>query len=285
VRLLGRFTKQVVVNFDPDTAGAAATERSLAMLVEEDFRIKVLTLEPGFDPDLFIRRKGAAAYGQALRDASDYFPYLISRAAGMFPIKTPEGKAKAAEYLLPHIKRVPQAIVRDELANNVAQRLGIDSALVRQELRHAATNRAAQFKAPAQPHISGAEKLLIRLLAPGSAEELQELRVIVSELLLTESLTEGLPTGSLIDYLLSPMEGSTASESEQRLLASILMEESDELTSDLVESAIEALRRRKMEVRKRALNANIAEAERKNDVSSLAALLQEKLAIERALRE
>jgi DNA primase len=285
VRLLGRFTKQVVVNFDPDTAGAAATERSLAMLVEEDFRIKVLTLEPGFDPDLFIRRKGAAAYGQALREAPDYFPYLISRAAGMFPTKTPEGKAKAVAYLLPHIKRVPQAIVRDELANNVAQRLGIDSALMRQELRHAATNRAAQFKAPAEPQISGAEKLLVRLLAPGLAEELQELRVVVSELLLTEVLTEGLPTGSVIDYLLSPMEGSVASESDRRLLASILMEESDELTPDLVESAVEALRRRKMEVRKRALNANIAEAERKNDVSSLAALLQEKLAIERALRE
>ena len=49
----------------------------------------------------------------------------------MFPVKTPEGKSKAVEYLLPHIKRVPQAIVRDELANNLAQRLGIDSALVR----------------------------------------------------------------------------------------------------------------------------------------------------------
>jgi DNA primase len=285
VRLLGRFTKQVVVNFDPDTAGAAAAERSLAMLVEEDFRIKVLTLEPGFDPDLFIRRKGVAAYKQALLDAPDYFHYLISRAAGMFPVKTPEGKAKAAEYLLPHIKRVPQAIVRDELANNVAQRLGIDSALVRQELRHAATNRAAQFKAPAEPQISGAEKLLIRLLAPGSAEELQELRVIVSELLAAEALTEGLPTGTLIDCLLSPMEGSVPSDGDQRLLASILMEESDELTTELVESAVEALRRRKLEIRKRELNAKIAEAERKNDTEALAALLQEKLAIERLLRK
>src|SRR6185437_15460048 len=54
VRLLGRFTKQVVVNFDPDTAGAAATERSLAMLIEEDFAVKVMTLGAGFDPDLFI---------------------------------------------------------------------------------------------------------------------------------------------------------------------------------------------------------------------------------------
>src|SRR5271166_4548612 len=57
-RLLGRFSKKIVVNFDPDTAGAAAAERSLALLVSEDFEIKVLTLETGFDPDLYIRRKG-----------------------------------------------------------------------------------------------------------------------------------------------------------------------------------------------------------------------------------
>ncbi len=58
VRLLARFSKNIVVNFDPDTAGAAAAERSLALLISEDFQVKVLTLESGFDPDLYIRRKG-----------------------------------------------------------------------------------------------------------------------------------------------------------------------------------------------------------------------------------
>ena len=64
-KLLGRFSKNVVVNFDPDTAGAKATERTLGLLVEEEFQIKVLTLEQGFDPDLYIRRKGKDAYGEA----------------------------------------------------------------------------------------------------------------------------------------------------------------------------------------------------------------------------
>ncbi|MBV9073042.1 MAG: DNA primase [Acidobacteria bacterium] len=284
VRLLSRYTKQAVVNFDPDTAGAAATERSLSMLVEEDFRIKVLTLEPGLDPDLFVRRKGAAAYGKALLEAPDYFSYLISRAAAMFPVKTPDGKAKAVSYLLPHIRRVPQAIVRDELANNVAQRLGIDSALLRQELRHAATDRSAQFNPGTQAEVSDAEKIIVRLVAPGASGELDELRAQVSEVLLNESLTDGLAAASIIDSLLSPLEGVVASESDQRLLASILMQETEELSLELVESAIEALRRRKLEGRKRALNANIAEAERKNDAAALASLLAEKVAIERALR-
>src|SRR5437667_9988889 len=65
-KLLGRFSKNIVVNFDPDTAGTNATERTLGLLVGEDFNIKVLRLEWGFDPDLFIRRKGTDAYSEAL---------------------------------------------------------------------------------------------------------------------------------------------------------------------------------------------------------------------------
>lgn len=282
VRLLARFTKQVVVNFDPDTAGANATEKSITMLLEEGFNIKVLSLQSGFDPDLFIRRKGAAAYREALIEAPDYFPYLISRASSMFPVKTAEGKAKAVSYLLPYIKRVPQVIVRDELANNVAQRLGIDSAILRRDLRHAATNRAAEFKAPAEPQVSEAEKILIRLLAPGVGE-LDEVRAAAGDVLLGESLVEGLPTESLLASLLSPMEGSVASESDQRLLASVLLQESGELTKCLVESAIEALRRGKMERRLREMNSSIAEAEKQNH--DAVRLAQEKLAMQRALRE
>src|ERR1043165_3832342 len=60
--LLGRFSKNVIVNFDPDTAGAKATERTLSLLIEEEFDIRVLTLETGLDPDLYVRRKGKDAY-------------------------------------------------------------------------------------------------------------------------------------------------------------------------------------------------------------------------------
>ena len=171
-RLLGRFTKNVVVNFDPDTAGAKATERTLGLLVEEEFQVKVLTLESGFDPDLFIRRKGKEAYAGALKNSQKYFDYLIERARAQFPVRSAEGKVKAVNYLLPHIQRVPSRIVRDELAREIAQKLGIDSAVLRQELKHAAANRStATLKAPAEVQITDAEKILIRALV--SATEMQ----------------------------------------------------------------------------------------------------------------
>src|SRR6201981_1729795 len=79
-RLLGRYSKNGVVNFDPDTAGARATERTLGMLVEEEFQIKVLALEQGFDPDLYIRRKGKEAFPAALKNWKKDFVYVFERA-------------------------------------------------------------------------------------------------------------------------------------------------------------------------------------------------------------
>ena len=79
---------------------------------------------------------------------------------------------KAVNYLLPHIQRVPSRIVRDELALEISQKLGIDSSVLRQELKHAAATRsAATVKAPAEAQVTDAERILIRALA--SANQMQ----------------------------------------------------------------------------------------------------------------
>jgi DNA primase len=284
VRLLARYTKNVVVNFDPDAAGAAAAERSLALLVAEDFRVKVLTLEAGFDPDLYLRKKGKEAYAEALRTAPDYFDYLIERARATFPAKTPEAKVKSVNFLLPHLQRVSSRIVRDELVNNMAQKLGIDSAVLRQELKHAAGTRAASIKAPAEPQVSDAERILFRAITSGDQPDLQaEARAA-----LAEDLHQGLAGEELLNALLATEMGTDALElalpdSQRRLLASTLMNEGEELTEALLQQALNALRRRQLERRQRSVRAQIAEAERRQDADRLARLVQEKLNIDKAL--
>src|SRR5262245_621125 len=130
VRMLGRFSKDIIVNFDPDNAGAAATDRSINLLVAEEFKIRILRLEEGYDPDLFIRKHGVEAYVRALKAAPYYFDYLVDRALRQFPVRTPEGKKNAVNYLLPHIQLLPSRIERESLANDIAQKLGIDSTVV-----------------------------------------------------------------------------------------------------------------------------------------------------------
>jgi DNA primase len=281
-RLLGRFTRKVVVNFDPDTAGAAATERTLGLLVEEDFTIKVLRLDHGLDPDLFIRRQGREAYGEALRRAPKYFDYLIERAQQQFPPRSPEAKHKAVNYLLPHLQRVPHGIVRDELAADMAQKLGIQSEVLRQELRRAAANRSGSVKRTAEPTLTDSEKIIIRALTPGAGES-GERAGHLREILLTERLHETMLGETLIAALLQPADPPTLPEAEQRLLNSVLMNEEEELSTELVRGAVDALRRRKLERLQRELRHRIAEAERRQELSGLSALLQEKQKVDREL--
>ena len=258
-RLLARFSKNVVVNFDPDTAGANATERTLALLVGEEFQVKVLTPEPGFDPDLFIRRKGRDAYAGALKDSQKYFDYLIERAQALFPPRSPEAKVKAVNFLLPHVQRVPSRIVRDELAREIAHRLAIDSAVLRQELRHVATNRdASSVKAPKQDEVTQAERILIRALASagqiqsgeshisardGAEEEFDPARQ-VQFALAADRLHEGLAAERLLEALLNAdLELTDAMslplcDSDRRLLAATLMHEEEELSPELVEGKV-----------------------------------------------
>ena len=286
VRLLGRFSKNIVVNFDPDNAGAAAAERSLALLVEEDFTIKVLTLEAGFDPDLFVRRRGAEGYANELKNSSrPYFDYLIERARVQFATKTPAGKVQAVNFLLPHIQRVPSRIVRDELAQNIAQKLSIDSAVLKQELRHVATSRTGAVKASPEVTITGAEKVLLKVLSEPSDSEL---RVQAAQALAAENLHSGLGTEALLQALMdraSDTEPLSLAESdlERSALASALMDESEELSERLVEQTLRALREQKLERQMRSLKAEIAEAERRSDSAQLARLMQQKVQIDRAL--
>ena len=314
-KLLGRFSKNVVVNFDPDTAGAKATERTLGLLIEEEFQIKVLTLEQGFDPDLYIRRKGKEAYGVALKTSQKYFDYLIERARAQFPIRSAEGKKNAVNYLLPHVQRVPSRIVRDELAQEIAQKLGIDSAVLRQELRHAAGTRATSaVKASAEAQVTDAEKILIRALAsarqmqPGDehlsardgAEEDFDPARQARFVLQNEALHRGLATESLAESLLNHSRlnaGSEfadvisdvlevpATETDRRMLALILLKEDEELTADVLEAAVRALRRIHLRRQQEDVQRELKKPGLAADRERLRELLTELERISRALRD
>ena len=293
-KLLGRFSKNVVVNFDPDTAGARATERTLGLLVEEDFNIRVLTLDAGFDPDLFIRRKGKEAYSQALKNSQRYFDYLIERARAQFPPRTGEGKVKAVNYLLPHIQRVPSRIVRDELAQDIAQKLSIDSGLLRQELKHVAAHRsAAAIKGPTNLQITDAEKILLRALVspdvlnPDTLNEgfdpLRQARYALE----TRRIHQGLSTEALFDLLLAtelenfdPMQ-LDVSETERDLLATVLLKHDEPLTSSQLEGSVRALQR--IQIRRQLEQLQVQLQSRGLQPDQQLSLLQERIRLKKEL--
>jgi DNA primase len=216
-----------------------------------------------------------------LNRAPLYFNYLVDRARALHPPRSAENKAKAVNFLLPHLNRLSNRIVRDELAADMAQKLGIDSVVLRQELRRAVAARSGTVKAPPEPAITDAERILLRALHPAD-DEISNLARHAAEVIGSEQLHQGLSSEPLIAAALAG-NGSELSEAQRSQLSSILMREDEPLTTELIQGAIDALRRRRLEQRQRNLRARIVEAERRQDHGSLPALLQEKLKIDREL--
>ncbi len=94
VAMLKRHTSNVIVNFDPDAAGANAAEKTIALLTEEGFAIKMVMLDGGFDPDRFIRERGVEAYKEAIRGARRQSDYLIERARAIVPRLQPGAETR-----------------------------------------------------------------------------------------------------------------------------------------------------------------------------------------------
>jgi DNA primase len=287
VRLLSRYTKRLFVNFDPDTAGANAAEKSIALLTEEDFEVLVVTLEGGLDPDRFIRERGIKAYVGAVEAAKRHSDYLLERAMQLFPSRTADGKTKALNYLLPHIRRMPNRIARDEFASDAAQKLGIDSALVREELHQAARKRRDQVNPSALDSLKEAERLLLRAMA-GAPESRIFLRV--SQALHSQPQSfEGLAVTPILLLLrdrgsIEPL-AALPHAGQRALLAQALLRESSEVEMEQVEAALESLQYRQLEALQRRVRADIADAERRGDWAQLAVFMAEKLKVDRQMRD
>jgi len=128
-----------VVNFDPDAAGANAAEKSIALLTEEGFTIRIVTLDDGLDPtDTSANGCGGLHQGIArLRRQSDY---LIERAQQLFPgAAGAEGEGHELSAAA-HPEDAGEAGA-GSVCRDAAQKLGIDSAVLREELRQAALRR------------------------------------------------------------------------------------------------------------------------------------------------
>ncbi len=288
VAILKRHTSNVVVNFDPDAAGANAAEKSIALLTEEGFNLKLVTLDGGLDPDRFIRERGVEAYTQAVMGARRQSDYLIERSRQMFPGASGEQKLKAMNYLLPHIRRIPEKLVRDQFAMDAAQKLGISDSVMREELRQAALRRRDHVEVR-ETKLSEVEKVLLRALAVTDPDHQDARRTAVDAVTRQPQWFESLGAFPAMQLLAArgakdPME-VVEDQAQRALLAETLLGETEPPLDETVVGAIVSLQQRGLESELRAVRSQIAEAERRGDFIELALLTQRKLELDRALRQ
>jgi DNA primase len=254
VKLLNRFTRRIIVNYDPDTAGQAATERSLAILLEQGAEVRVLALPGSKDPDSFIRAEGAAAYTKLLNEAPPYVDYLISRARKM-DMSTAEGKLRAVNFLMPYVQRIPDRILRSEWATRIAQQLRIEEPVLRESMRKAASERRSEVKA--RPELVGrvgkpAERRLVQMLI-----EAEEFRSQLAEEIRAGELHRGLESERILAVLVEACAAGVRPDAaelamaledrDRRLLFEIAFESAAPPSWEEAESCLAVLRRRRAE--------------------------------------
>jgi DNA primase len=223
-KLLRRFAGKVVLSFDPDAAGQGAAARSSEMLVSEGFQVNVAMLPAGDDPDNYIRRHGAAAYQEQLRNSRQYLEYLLDRSAADEDLSTDEGRRSFLGKMLAVAARIPDAAQRDQFADRLSHKARITEEVVRAEIRKAAVQRQTnvedvQRRMPAVGQVKVAERGLIWALihqseaAQGALVELEatDLEGLATQEILRQarSLQEW-PPGLLPDALIGRLNKGEA---------------------------------------------------------------------------
>jgi DNA primase len=151
VRLLARYANRVTVSYDGDAAGAAATARSLDLLLQKGMEVRVVDLPGKDDPDDYIRREGAEAYGRLVHRAPEYLEFLVLRETRGRDLSRIDQKIAAVNAVLPHLAKLKHAIERASWAARLADALQIEDGLVLQELRAASSSATTQIRQRPRP--------------------------------------------------------------------------------------------------------------------------------------
>ncbi|CAN5413595.1 DNA primase [soil metagenome] len=301
-KLLGRFARRVVVNYDGDKAGVKAAQRAIETLLAEDFEIKVLVLPDNTDPDEFIRARGVEAYHERRGAALSYIQFVLDQALRERNLHRPADKAAAVEEVLPFVRAVRNPVQKREYFDMTMSALRIEEPSLRQELW-----RNVRQNAPLTNDKGGTEvqqKIVRAESAPPTVAEQRLLELLIHDAELREivlphvedgdyaelatarvfqALKELQAAGADVDFdsLSARMEGDEEASKLVALLwwsepARVEGEAEDDVLAE-AESCLTTLRLMRVERRLKELAQEIAAAERAGDEARRDQLILENL--------
>lgn len=279
VRLIRRHTRHVVMVYDADFAGQAATLRGLDLFVEAEMRVKVAPLPPGTDPDTLVREKGVEAFARAIQASQELFDYKLGLLTRQFDPNSLEGRVGICQEMLPTLKRMPNALHRGEYIRRLAEALRVDEALLWRELGRVRLGRSewtpAELGMPQAPASTlTAEDLLAGLLL----EEPQWVAQVEGRL--EPALLESEPVRRVVSWLIEQHREGALPADHRELLSRLprgggevegkvarWLAGADSVADkeQVLDEVIERLRRRRERATLEALQAMIREAETQGD--------------------
>jgi len=291
VRSLKRHSDRIVVNFDPDAAGANAAERSIQILLDEGMHVRVLELDGDLDPDEYVREHGAERYEQKLGGAAPYFHWLADRARARFDMRDVDGRMQAWKFLQPAIQRIPDKLERLAVVNDLAAYLGVDAADILEQFRRTSGESAGRNGRPqADPaaRVPAMEKLLLCALVESEEARRQVLprlgRLAAVREFVTWKIFEALLGAAGEQPFRYPDLEARLGESDRHLLPRILLADNSMGAERGLEQALACVQRLEAESGRRSivdLKEEIRAAERAGDFETALRKAEELRRIER----
>ncbi|HLH76869.1 MAG TPA: DNA primase [Candidatus Binataceae bacterium] len=162
LRLLARYTPNILACFDGDSAGQRASLRALRIFLEAQLLGRAIFMPPGHDPDTFVRERGAPAFAQLIEQAQWLVEYYVRREGAQAAANGPGGQAQAAERVAQTLGLIANPFEFDLLTRRAAEILGVREELLRQQARHgrsATARTATQAQVQAAPRQEAAEDM------------------------------------------------------------------------------------------------------------------------------
>ena len=172
VKLLKRFTGTVIMVYDPDEAGEAASLRNMDLFIGEGVNVYIAELPKGLDPDGYIRKFGTDDFIKLTKSSKNLFEYKLYKLSSRFDSKSAHGKAAIAGEMLPTLSRIENAVLRSNLIKKLAERLAVDEEAIRTELKKVKPDGARSYSVTvteAKKDSKSAEKMILALLLEGES--------------------------------------------------------------------------------------------------------------------
>lgn len=298
-RLIRRSTNNVVMLYDADKAGEAATLRGLEIFLEEGMDVKIVRLPEGHDPDSYVREQGAGRFRSELSAAKTLFEYKLSVLKQKYGANGLEGKVKIANEMVTLFAKVKNEILRSAWLRELSKDLSLSEEALAAEMRKAPREGHAGW--PQAPKADAAYLPAGRLEAP--IVEKQVVGILLELPALVATAREELRVDDfkhpLMRKIASEVFAAEAPMSAARLITfykedpdaaraiSLACAEADILADKKKAFAdcVAVLKRSRIKNRLTSLRSEIAEAERAGDKGRLNRLMRDFNELNKGMRQ
>ena len=133
-KLLKRYAKNVYICYDEDNAGIKATDRAIEILLDEDIKPNIISLEKGLDPDDFVKKYGRDAFIKKMDEASDVYNYKYNKILDLYAKSKDNEKFEKLNLFIEFLASIKSDLTREIFINNVSKLFNIDKATLKESV-------------------------------------------------------------------------------------------------------------------------------------------------------